>query len=101
MVECREELTRVTSPHPLEERRGVAGGRPLQTRIITLINISRGAADVIIAAQQLHKLQIRFITFDQRLKKSCQRQFFIKYLIRSGCNCACLTRWLSQSNKGR
>ena len=27
----------------------VAGGRPLQTRIITLINISRGAADVIIA----------------------------------------------------
>ena len=47
----------------------MAGGRPLQTRIITLINISRGAADVIIAAQQLHQLQIRFITFDERLKK--------------------------------
>ena len=36
----------------------VAGGRPLQTRIITLINISRGAADVIIAAQQLRNFKL-------------------------------------------
>merc|ERR1712037_140859 len=41
-------------------------------------------------------------TFGERFgKKLARRQFFIKYPICSGCDYACLTRWLSQSNKGK
>ena len=41
-------------------------------------------------------------TFGERFgNKVARRQFFIKYPICSGCDYACLTRWLSQSNKGK
>ena len=75
-------------------------GETQQTRIITLINLSRRAADAIITDITCSpKLDPN--TFGEVKINVAPRQFFIKYPIRSGCNRACLTRWLSQSNKGR
>ena len=78
-------------------------GETQQTRIITLINLSRRAADAIITNITCSaKLDLN--TFGELrglVNKCCAAPFFIKYPIRSGCNRACLTRWLSQSNKGR
>merc|ERR1712210_174875 len=72
-----------------------------QTRIITLINLSRQpAAHMLLSLEP--DLDPDINTFGERFgNKVARRQFFIKYPICSGCDYACLTRWLSQSNKGK